>query len=143
MAVFALTITASKPVSIMPRSKAGIHKSKSFLFAADYTIQHWPQCESDRIVIMSSANTVTRKDIDDVLNVLDTMMTRIDDRFTKVESSLVETQKIVTNIQNQLDNIEKRIEISEDERLVMAHQLTQLHDWVEKAAKRINVDFAH
>jgi archaellum component FlaC len=92
---------------------------------------------------MSSANTVTRKDIDDVLNVLDTMMTRIDDRFTKVESSLVETQKIVTNIQNQLDNIEKRIEISEDERLVMAHQLTQLHDWVEKAAKRINVDFAH
>ena len=91
-----------------------------------------------------NANTqVTRKDIDDVLQVLDVMMTRIDERFTNIESTLSETQKKILNIINQLDSIEKRLEISEDERLVMAHQLTQLHEWVEKAAQRIDLKFAH
>jgi len=92
---------------------------------------------------MAAEATITRKDIDDVLNVLDIMMTRIDERFSKVESTLEDTQKQIQNILNQLDNIEKRLEISEDERLVMAHQLTQLHEWVEKAAARIDVKFAH
>ncbi len=92
---------------------------------------------------MSTSSTATRKDIDDVLSVLDVMMTRIDERFSKVELTLAETQKQVQNILNQLDSIEKRLEISEDERLVMAHQLTQLHEWVEKAARRIDVKFAH
>lgn len=92
---------------------------------------------------MATEATVTRKDIDDVLTVLDVMMTRIDERFSKVELTLGDTQKQVQNILNQLDHIEKRLEISEDERLVMAHQLTQLHEWVEKAAARIDVKFAH
>ena len=42
-----------------------------------------------------------------------------------------------------LDKISKDIEISEDERLVISHQLTQIHDWVEKAAKKIDLVFAH
>lgn len=92
---------------------------------------------------MSTDPVATRKDIDDVLQVLDVMMTRIDERFTKTEDSLAETQKQVRSIINHLDSIEKQLEISEDERLVMAHQLTRLHDWVEKAAKRIDVKFAH
>jgi archaellum component FlaC len=92
---------------------------------------------------MSTASPVTRKDIDDVLSVLDVMMTRIDERFSSVESTLSKTQEHVQNILNQLDSIEKRLEISEDERLVMAHQLTQLHEWVEKAASRIDLKFAH
>lgn len=91
---------------------------------------------------MSTNMTATRKDIDDVLNVLGVMMTRIDERFSKVESGVTETQVKVQSILNQLDHIEKRLEISEDERLVMAHQLTQLHDWVERAAARIDVKFA-
>ncbi len=92
---------------------------------------------------MDSAATVTRKDIDDVLSVLDVMMTRIDERFSQVETTLARTQKQVHNILNQLDHIEKQLEISDDERLVMAHQLTQLHEWVEKAAARIDIKFAH
>jgi archaellum component FlaC len=70
---------------------------------------------------MNASPQVIRKDIDDVLQVLDVMMTRINERFSKVESTLVETQQKIQNILNQLDSIEKRIEISEDERLVMAH----------------------
>ena len=91
---------------------------------------------------MSADTAATRKDIDDVLNVLDVMMARIDERFSKVEGGVAETQGKVQSILNQLDHIEKRLEISEDERLVMAHQLTQLHDWVERAAARIDVKFA-
>ena len=85
----------------------------------------------------------TRKDIDDVLGVLDVMMTRIDERFTRIEDTITVTQSKISAIQNHLDSIEKRIEISEDERLVIAHQLTQVHDWVEQAAKRIDLKFAH
>ncbi len=92
---------------------------------------------------MNDAPVATRKDIDDVLQVLDTMMTRIDDRFTKVEGDIADTQRKVQNILNHLDSIEKRMEISDDERLVMAHQLTQLHDWVDKAAQRLGIEFAH
>ncbi len=92
---------------------------------------------------MSTDAVVTRKDIDDVLSVLDIMMTRIDERFSSAESNIGKIQSQISAIQNQLDGIEKQIEISEDERLVIAHQLTQLHDWVEKAAKRIDLKFAH
>lgn len=91
---------------------------------------------------MSANAAATRKDIDDILNVLDVMMTRIDDRFNKIENNVTKLQKTVGDIQNQLDSIEKKLEISEDERLVMAHQLTQLHEWVELAAKRIGIKFA-
>lgn len=92
---------------------------------------------------MSTSPAATRKDIDDVLQVLDVMMTRIDERFTKVEGDLTETQKQIQRILNHLDGIEKRIEISDDERLVMAHQLTRLHEWAEQAAERIDLKFAH
>ena len=42
-----------------------------------------------------------------------------------------------------LDTLAKRQEISDDERLVMGHQLTRLHEWVEAAAKRIDLKFTH
>jgi archaellum component FlaC len=92
---------------------------------------------------MSTSPAATREDIDDVLQVLDIMMTKIDERFTKVENGVTETQKQTQHILNHLDSLEKRLEISDDERLIMAHQLTQLHDWVEQAAKRIDLKFAH
>lgn len=89
---------------------------------------------------MAKESSATRSDIDDVLDV---MMTRIDDRFTQNESASRTLQQSIHHIQNQLDGIEKQLEISDDERMIMAHQLTQLHDWVERAAKRIDVTFAH
>jgi site-specific recombinase len=85
----------------------------------------------------------TASRIDDVLGVLDVMMTSIDGRFNKIESEQAKMQAVTHNILNQLDSIEKRLEISEDERLAMAHQLTRLHAWVERAAERIDVKFVH
>jgi chorismate-pyruvate lyase len=66
-------------------------------------------------------------------------------RFDQIDKTL-ETKadsKDLHKLIGLVDSLTKRLEISEDERLVMAHQLTQLHDWVELAAKRINVKFAH
>ena len=91
---------------------------------------------------MATDATATRKDIDDVLGVLDMMMARIDDRFSGTETAVAHLQKQVQGVITHLDHIEKQLEISEDERLVMAHQLTQLHEWVERAAARIDVKFA-
>ena len=92
---------------------------------------------------MSNDAVATRKNVDDILGVLDQMMTRIDERFSGSEVNITKLQTLVSNIQNQLDSIEKRLEISEDERIVMAHQLTRFHEWVGRAAKRIDITFAH
>jgi hypothetical protein len=61
---------------------------------------------------------------------------RIDKKLdTKADS--VDLQKAL----GLLDALAKRQEISDDERLVMSHQLTRLHNWVEEAAKRIDLKF--
>lgn len=71
------------------------------------------------------------------------MMARIDERFNVAENEVRKLGAHNQRIFKYLDSIEKRLEISDDERLVMAHQLTLLHDWVEKAAERIDLKFAH
>jgi aminoglycoside phosphotransferase family enzyme len=84
----------------------------------------------------------TRKDIDDVLGVLDVMMTRIDERFTKLESNDAKTQEQIKNIMNNLDSFVKRQEISDDERLVMGHQLERLDRWTHELADKIGYKLA-
>jgi archaellum component FlaC len=54
---------------------------------------------------MSDVSVATREDIEDVLQVLDTMMTRIDDRFTKVEGDMAKQQRKIQSILNHLDSI--------------------------------------
>lgn len=67
------------------------------------------------------------------------------ERFDKIDATL-ETKANNSDLQTALDLLDtlaKRQEISDDERLVMGHQLTRLHDWVEEAAKRIDLKFVH
>jgi len=67
------------------------------------------------------------------------------ERFDKIDNML-ETKANNADVQTALgllDALAKRQEISDDERLVMSHQLTRLHDWVEEAAKRIDLKFVH
>ena len=72
-------------------------------------------------------------------------MTYMTERFDKIDNML-ETKANNADVQTALgllDALAKRQEISDDERLVMSHQLTRLHDWVEEAAKRIDLKFVH
>lgn len=67
------------------------------------------------------------------------------ERFDKIDKTL-ETKANNADLQTALgllDTLAKRQEISDDERLVMGHQLTRLHVWVEEAAKRIDLKFVH
>lgn len=67
------------------------------------------------------------------------------ERFDKIDKAL---ESKANNVDMQsalslLDALVKRQEISDDERIVMSHQLTLLHEWVEEAAKRIDLKFVH
>jgi hypothetical protein len=88
------------------------------------------------------STNATRKDIDDVLGVLDVMMTRIDERFTNLESNDTKTHEQIKKIMNNLDSFVKRQEISEDERLVMGHQLERLDRWTHELAEKIGYKLA-
>ena len=67
------------------------------------------------------------------------------ERFDKLDAELTKKSGAgdVHKILEVVDSLAKRQKISDDERLVMAHQLTRLHDWVEEASKRIDLKFAH
>ena len=65
--------------------------------------------------------------------------------FDRIDKTL-ETKANSADLQRALgllDSLSKRLEISDDERIVMSSQLTKLHDWVEQASKRINLKFEH
>ena len=67
------------------------------------------------------------------------------ERFDRIDKTL-EIKADASDLQRALgllDALAKRQEISDDERLVMNHQLTRIHDWVEEAAKRIDLKFVH
>lgn len=48
------------------------------------------------------------------------------------------TKDDINQILSRLDSIEKQLEISEDERLVMGHQLDRLNRWVKEVADKID-----
>jgi hypothetical protein len=48
------------------------------------------------------------------------------------------TKDDVRRILSQLDSMEKQLDISEDERLVMGHQLDRLNRWIHEVAVRSN-----
>ncbi len=86
---------------------------------------------------------------DERLDRIDTQLEKISlaviKGFDRIDKTL-ETKADTTDLRRALgllDAIVKRQEISDDERLVMSHQLTQLHEWVEEAAKRIDLKFTH
>ncbi len=47
------------------------------------------------------------------------------------------TRDDINTILNRFDSIEKQLEIDDDERLVMGHQLERLDQWVHGMAKKI------
>jgi len=59
------------------------------------------------------------------------------DKALETKASSADLRKVMDT----LDKILKQQEISDDERLVMQFQLTRIHDWVELAAKRIDLEF--
>ena len=100
-------------------------------------------------------------DMIDRFEKVDDRFEKVDDRFDKLESRFDRLEKYtikgfdridkaletkassadLRKVMDTLDKILKQQEISDDERLVMQFQLTRIHDWVELAAKRIDLEF--
>ena len=92
--------------------------------------------------------------VDDRFNQVDEKFERLDEkfdaqniknesRFDRIERKLDKLQDDMNSVLNRLDSIEKDISLNDDERVVMGMQLNRLHDWVEKAAKKVGVEFVH
>jgi Asp-tRNA(Asn)/Glu-tRNA(Gln) amidotransferase C subunit len=87
------------------------------------------------------------KQLEDMNGQLDKIVKVVVKGFDRIDKTL-ETKADSADLQRALGLLDslsksKRLEISEDERVVMSNQLTKLHDWVERAAKRINLKFEH
>lgn len=76
---------------------------------------------------MSSQANATKSDINDVLNVLQDFISMSDNRIVMVETEQQKVRYEIRQIMGYLDAMAKRQEISDDERLVMGHQLDRLN----------------
>ena len=67
------------------------------------------------------------------------------ERFDTIDASLEQKANAheTHQILDTLDSLSKRLEISDDERIVMGEQLARIHEWVEQAASRIDLKFTH
>jgi hypothetical protein len=63
----------------------------------------------------------------------------IAERFDKIDKALAEkaSHADMQRVLNLLDEFAKRMEISEEERIVMGHQLERLDRWTHELAKKI------
>ena len=98
------------------------------------------------LVGISTLATQTRQKSDDIIGVIGDVVTQFDGRFTRVEVRLgtLETEQRAIRedigvILSSLDSFANRLEISDDERQVMAHQLDRPDRWVHNLADRVGV----
>lgn len=84
------------------------------------------------------SDTATKDDIKEIISQIDHMAVKIVERFDRIEKALEEkaTKDDIRRIMDILDSMSKRQEISDDERLVMGHQLERLDRWTHELAKK-------
>lgn len=64
----------------------------------------------------------------------------VDVRFERVESDIHKIRADIQRIFSQLDSIEKRLEISEDERIILGHQIDRAYKWLKQVADKVGVE---
>ena len=78
-----------------------------------------------------------KESFSDITALLQTFMQQVDERFSGVEHEQKKTQKEISRVFDYLDNVVKKQEISDDERIVMGHQLDRLDKWTHELANKI------
>jgi len=74
---------------------------------------------------------------DELTSLLRTFMAQVDERFTAIESEQRQIRRDMNRLFDYMDKITKKQEISDDERLVMGHQLERLDRWTHELANKI------
>lgn len=86
---------------------------------------------------ISNLRDELRESFNDVTNLLQTFMQQVDDRFTAAERDQTKTRQEITRVLDYLDDLLKKQSISDDERIVMGHQLDRLDKWTHELADKI------
>ncbi|HSX06309.1 MAG TPA: hypothetical protein VLG92_01150 [Candidatus Saccharimonadia bacterium] len=73
----------------------------------------------------------------DLTALLQTFAQQVDDRFSIVEQEQKKTREHISQVFDYLDNAMKKQEISNDERIVIGHQLDLLDKWAHELADKI------
>ncbi len=79
---------------------------------------------------------------EDVTALLRVFMQQVDDRFTAMEQEQQKTRQEISKVFDYLDSLLKKHEITDDERLVMGHQLDRLDQWTHELAKKIGYELS-
>jgi hypothetical protein len=85
---------------------------------------------------------------DEMKSILDTslaqIMGQVNGRFDKLEVKIDQraTKEDVERLFGAVDAFAKKIEISDEERIVMSHQLDRLDAWVHQLADKIGVSLS-
>ncbi|HSX29066.1 MAG TPA: hypothetical protein VLE73_00740 [Candidatus Saccharimonadales bacterium] len=91
---------------------------------------------------LQKSNAELRKEIKesfaDVTSLLQVFMQQVDERFNRVEAEQQKIRADISRIFDYLDSMLKKQEISDDERLVMGHQLDRLDKWIHELAAKID-----
>lgn len=85
------------------------------------------------------SEAATRKDIDEVLTVLDTFMERVDERFTKIEARLDEQDKKYDHLIATIDGLIVRIDHYETELAARDHQFEKPLSWARKVSVKTGI----
>jgi hypothetical protein len=78
-----------------------------------------------------------KESFSDITALLQTFMQQVDERFIRVELEQKKMREEISRVFDFLDSVMKKQEISDDERLVMGHQLDRLDKWTHELANRI------
>lgn len=74
---------------------------------------------------------------DDLTTLLKTFMAQADERFSAIEAEQRQIRRDMNRLFDYMDKIAKKQEISDEERLVIGHQLERLDRWTHELADRI------
>jgi uncharacterized protein HemY len=82
----------------------------------------------------------TRKDVDDVLGAVRNLADMTHEHFMTVQAEAQQQRQEIQRVFNYLDAMAKKHQVSDDERLVMSHQLDRAFRWLQQLADKIGVE---
>jgi archaellum component FlaC len=84
-------------------------------------------------------DTATRKDIDEVIDIVRDFMQQVDLRFTHIENEIVELKKSHNHLINTVDGFIARIDRYETELAARDSQFERLLAWARKVSKKTGI----
>ncbi|MDH2389094.1 hypothetical protein QCN29_09875 [Streptomyces sp. HNM0663] len=65
----------------------------------------------------------------------------MNERFDAVDRRFEEVDRKIDKVQSSVDEVHGMLEMERDERTVISHQLDRHEDWIERAARKLNIEY--